>query len=70
MLRYFDDIEVFCPGDTCNGFQFPSLPYGVTGAVSGYVNGTAFICGGARYHFHQSRPKKLYRSQLYIVKYY
>ena len=58
MFRYFDDIEVFCPGDYCNGYSFPSLPYGVTGAVSGYVNGTAFVCGGARYQFPKTQDLK------------
>jgi hypothetical protein len=46
--RYLDNVEVFCPNDTCSGVGFPQFPYGVVGSVSAFVLGTAVVCGGAQ----------------------
>lgn len=52
-----DSTEVFCPNDTCSGFAFPSFPYGVIGAVSGYLLGTAVVCGGAQTSYRNCRDQ-------------
>ena len=48
LLRYLDNVEVFCPNDTCNGLPFQKFPYGVIGSVSAFILGHAVVCGGAR----------------------
>ena len=43
-----DTTEVFCPGDSCAGSYFPPFPIGIAGSVSGFLFGTAVVCGGAQ----------------------
>jgi len=55
--RYLDKTEVFCPDDACSGASFPSYPFGVIGSVSGFLFGTAFVCGGARTTYKNCEAK-------------
>jgi hypothetical protein len=48
VLRYIDNVEVFCPDDACSNAPFASLPFGLIGSVSAFSNAVAFICGGSK----------------------
>ena len=45
-FSYINDVEVFAPGYSCSYKMLTPYPHKVKGTVSGFLMGSAIVCGG------------------------